>query len=281
MRGKSGVRVIAVALFLLPVHVVYPHDIWLLPEQFILSKGDVIIVHQLAGSELEVELELPVLRTMTPGFSLITSGGSVDLLSELPDIRTQPEVKPVLQRKVDIEGLALVTMEHAITYTELDNDVFFEYLQHEGLDREEYREHMGSRPVQSEAYARNLKVLVQVGKTTGTELHKQVLGQKIEILLLQNPYRLDPGDDLDVQVLFDGEPLRGQLVKAYNSDGKGPVSKHQTRTNADGIARFKLDRSGLWLIRLVHLFPCSGRSRVDCEDADWESYWSSYSFELD
>ena len=214
-------------------------------------------------------------------FSLITAQGSVNLLAELPDIRTQPEVIPILKRKLNINGLALVTMEHDIIYTEFPNDMFLENLKHEGLDREKFKEHMGSRPSQSEGYVRILKSLVQVGKTMGTELHKQALGQKIEILLLQNPYRIDPGDELDVKVLFEGKPLRGQLARAFNSDGKGPVSKHQARTNQDGIAQFTLDRGGLWLIRLVHLLPCSRRSNVDCEDADWESYWSSYSFDLD
>jgi hypothetical protein len=245
-------------------------------------------VHQLLGAELgadllrpENTLELEVMRDITPRFTLITPQGAINLLGELPDMRTQPIVKPVLERKLDFDGLALVTMEHDIIYTEFDNDTFLEYLQHEDLDLDTFRKHMGPRPVQSEAYARSLKALVQVGKPTGADLHNQVLGEKIEIVLLQNPYRLDPGDDLDVQVLFDGEPLRDQLVKAYNSDGKGPVTKFKARTNADGVARFTLGRGGLWLVRLVHLLPCSGRSEVDCEDADWESYWTSYSFELD
>lgn len=288
MRLKTAVQLITVTLSLLAVSDAYAHDIWLHARRFTLDKGETLTVHQLIGAELDSDLlqpenslELPVLRDMTPRFALITPQGSVNLLRELPDIRAQPVVKPVLKRKLDFDGLALVTMEHSLIYTSFTNEVFLQYLQHEELDPEKFRRHMGSRPAQSEAYARTLKSLVRVGKGTGAELHRRVLGQKIEILLLQNPYRLDPGDDLDVQVLFDGEPLRGQLVKAYNSDGKGPVSKHRARTNAGGIVRFKLDRGGLWLIRLVHLLPCSGRSEVDCEDADWESYWTAYSFEID
>ena len=41
-------------------------------------------------------------------------------------------------------------------------------------------------------------------------------------------------------------------------------------------ARFKLERAGFWLIRLVHLYPNSDRA-----DIDWESYWTSFSFEVD
>ncbi len=270
----------------------FAHDIWLHAERYRLEKGDTLIVSQLLGAELETDLlrpettqELPVLRDMTPRFALITAQGSVNLLAELPDMRTQPVVQPVLERKVDFDGLALVTMEHAIIYTEFTSKEFLEYLDHEEFDREKFEEHMGSTPFQTEGYQRTLKCLVRVGEATGrataTEVYKQVLGQTIEILLLQNPYRLDPGDDLEVRVLFDGEPLPGRLVNAYNSDGSGSVFKHRARTNADGIARFNLERAGRWLLRLVHLVPCSGRSEVDCEDAAWESYWTAYSFELD
>ena len=270
----------------------FAHDIWLHAERYRLEKGDTLIVRQLLGAELDTDLlrpettqELPVLRDMTPRFALITAQGSVNLLAELPNMRTQPEVKPVLKRKLDFDGLALVTMEHAIIYTEFTSKEFLEYLDHEEFDRQKFEEHMGSTPFQTEGYQRTLKCLVRVGQATGTakatEVYKQVLGQTIEILLLQNPYRLDPGDDLEVRVLLDGEPLPGRFVNAYNSDGKGSVFKHRARTNAEGMARFNLDRGGLWLLRLVHLVPCSGRSRVDCEDAAWESYWSSYSFELD
>ena len=281
MRGKSGVRVIVVALFLLPVHVVYPHDVWLLPEQFILSKGDIIIVHQLAGSELDVEVELPVLRRMTPSFSLVTSDGSVDLLIELPDIRTQTEVKPVLQRQVDIEGLVLLTMEHAFIHTEFPNEEFLEYLEHEGAETETFHDHIERRSSQRERYARTLKSLIRVGETAEGDLYKQVIGQKLEILLLQNPYLMDPGDDLQVQILFEGKTLADKLVTAFHGDGKQLVSTSTVHTDAQGVAEFTLDRAGFWLIRLVHLLPCSERHEEDCSYVDWESYWTSYSFQLD
>ena len=104
----------------------------------------------------------------------------------------------------------------------------------------------------------------------------EVLSQRISIRLLQNPYLLDPGDDLEVQVSFDGEPLRDKLVWAYNGSKNGLVSKSMARTNEDGVAGFTLDRKGFWLIRLVHMRPCT-----EWPDLDWESYWASYSFELD
>jgi hypothetical protein len=45
-------------------------------------------------------------------------------------------------------------------------------------------------------------------------------------------------------------------------------------TGENGEAVFDNQKSGMWLIRLVHLFACE-----DERDMDWTSYWSSFCFE--
>ena len=279
MRAKNYLA--AVTLSLLVANLSDAHDIWLLPERFVLSKGDTLVVHQLVGSELEVEMEVELLWRMTPRFDLTTAQGSVDLLRELPDKRTLPVVKPVLKRKLDFEGVALLTMEHAFIWEEWSREQFLENLKHEELGMDRFRDHVGDRPKQTERYARTLKCLLQVGDGTDGDLHKRVVGQKLEILLLQNPYLLKPGDDLEVQVLFDGKPLGGQRVTAFNGDGERRVSAPRVRTSANGVARFNLNREGFWLVRVVHFIPCAERSDIDCSEVDWESYWTSYTFHLD
>ena len=279
-RRKTLVQVVAFTLSLATVNAAPAHDIWLHAERFSLGKGDTLIVHQLVGTELDTEDDLALSRMLTSRFALITPQGTVDLLSELPDMRTQPEIKPVLKRKLDFDGLALVTMDHAFIWDEWPREEFLENLEHEEFDIEAFEPHMGRGPMESERYRRTLKALVQVGSVTEGDLHKRVVGQRLEILLLQNPYLLDPGDDIEVQVLFDGEPLHDKLVKAFHKTGRGVVTKSRARTSQDGIARFTLDEAGPWLIRLVHMLPCAERADVDCEDVYWESHWASYSFAL-
>lgn len=275
MDKKNPVKAIPFTLLLLLGSVAYSHDIWLFAEGFRLSKGDTLIVRQLVGHELDIEVEIELLWRMTPRFELIIPDSTVDLLSELPDFRTLPFVKPVLERKLDFEGLALITMDHAFIHHEMSEEKFREYLEEEEFKIEKNQDQIGHNEKETERYARTLKCLVQVGEVAEGDLHKKVTGQKLEILLLQNPYLLDPGDELEVQVLFDGEPLTDQLVKAFNEDGKERVTMSKTRTDERGIARFKLDGEGFWLLRLVHLFSCTDPY------VDWESHWASYSFELD
>ena len=115
MRKKIAGLTITFIFSLLLVSAAYAHDIWLQPNRFVLSKGDTLTVRQLAGTELDIEMEIELLRRMTPQFTLITPEGSVDLLDELPDFKTLPFVKPVLERKLDFAGLALLTMNHGVT----------------------------------------------------------------------------------------------------------------------------------------------------------------------
>jgi len=84
-----------------------------------------------------------------------------------------------------------------------------------------------------------------------------------------------------VKVLFDGDPLVGQHIAAYSRDAQGSVSKTTVYTDSKGIGRVKLSKAGLWLLRLVHLIPCTKDPSPSCAGTDWKSYWTSYTFELD
>jgi uncharacterized GH25 family protein len=63
------------------------------------------------------------------------------------------------------------------------------------------------------------------------------------------------------------------LVVAINKED--PSAKMTARTDANGRVRLNLPRSGMWMIKAVHMVsapPDSG--------ADWESIWASLTFEL-
>lgn len=272
-------------LFVVPA--AFGHDIWLHPNEFILTPGDTVIVRQLAGDELQTQVshpgtatELPMLWTMTSIFDLITKDGTVDLLRELRKQELSPNTKPVLQRRFDFEGLALLTMVHDFTHTELSNETFLEYLEHEKIKDERFIEHMGNRQTQRERYTRTLNTLIRVGAPGPALAFQRSNGLPIEIVLLQNPYQLSPRENLEAQVLLNGKPLPDKLVLAYVAGNSRGVTEFRSHTDSAGIARFRLDRRGFWLIRLVHLRPCKARFAGDCTDVDWESYWASYTFEL-
>lgn len=267
---RFGVVVLLVFL----VGSVFGHDMWLAPDRFVISKGDTLTVRMLIGHDLEPLTESELLRTMTPTFDLITVDTTINLLAGLPDMRTKPAVLPVLRRRLDFEGLGLVTMEHGFIYTEFETAGFRSYLQEEGFE-DAFGPQLGQDSVQSERYARMFKSLIQVGDVSEGDLHKRIVGQTNEILLIQNPYLLDPGDTLDIQLLFESTPLANRQVTALRKNSLGQISISKAATNENGMAAFKLDESGFWLIQTIQMRPSPEPY------TDWESFWSSYSFWLD
>jgi uncharacterized GH25 family protein len=89
-------------------------------------------------------------------------------------------------------------------------------------------------------------------------------------VLLDPPKRRDT---LRAQVLLHGKPFPNATVTAHVRDAGGEVRTHRFETNRRGIARVRLHTRGTWMLRLVHMQPCRG-----CEHADWESFWTSFTF---
>jgi uncharacterized GH25 family protein len=124
-----------------------------------------------------------------------------------------------------------------------------------------------------ERYGRYIKCLLQVGDAKD-DTCTRVLGQRLEIVPKRNPYKFKAGDALTVRVLFEGKPLAGAKLFAHHQAGDKVTTK-TVRTGKDGTATIKLDKAGSWLLRLVHMRPCTGDA-----DADWESFWAACSFGL-
>lgn len=263
------VRKISLIILLLFIVPLFAHDYWLQPEKFILAKGDTLAVHLYVGDELKVDIERPLQKNMTPRFELHTPDGIIDLRSLQAD-----SVQPVVKRAVDFVGQGLLVMNRDFAFIELTPEQFSDYLRHEGLEEiEALRAKMDKRTKERERYARFIKSLIQVDKNNQGELYNKVVGQKLEIVLLQNPFLAKPGDELAAKILFEGKPLPDKSVMALYKDQQGQVKVFKSITNKNGVAQFKLTGPGMWVIRLVHLLPCKG-----CNDVDWESFWASYSF---
>jgi uncharacterized GH25 family protein len=151
---------------------------------------------------------------------------------------------------------------------------FEAYVRAEGLDyvsalRGQWGE---SEQPARELFSRCAKALLQVGGS-GRHGHDRRLDCPLELVPSQNPYEMEPGEDLAVQLLFRGRPLSGAQVSAVHP--AAPESPVFGRTGPDGRASLQLGHSGLWLLKSVYMLPLADRT-----SADWESFWATLTFEV-
>ena len=163
---------------------------------------------------------------------------------------------------------------------------FNDYLEHDGvLDMLEKRKTTGTLYEDAvEKYSKHVKAVFQVGDSLSNDW-KAVLGYPIEFIPQQNPYSLTLGNTIQVLLLRDGNPLSDQLVYAGFADsdhthtGEHTHEAHhhdeqQRRTDKNGMCDFKIDHSGLWYVRTIHLVES------DIDSLTHESNWASLSFEV-
>ena len=168
----------------------------------------------------------------------------------------------------------MLALERNWSYIKLEPQKFEDYLREDGMDYiiDERKRLDETNKEGRERYSRFIKTLLQVGNKTDVT-YKKVVGLKHEIVPLENPYTKKVGDSLKFQILFDGKPLVNRAVFADNRLGD-KISNQKLTTDKNGRITVKINQSGLWLIRLVVMQRC----KIDCAEADWESFWSAFSF---
>jgi hypothetical protein len=249
----------------------WAHDYWFAQEPSTVDVGDTCVLRLLVGDGLQAELERPLQREITTRFEWMTLDESVDLMEQTPE-----NAKPVLQRKVAREGAALVLMDRDFVPTEGTYERFVGFLEHEGaLDLLRDVENVAKDTPLRRRYARNLKALIKVGEGGDRHLYDRRVGQELEILLLDDPWSVRPGAELTVQVLFRGKPVEGLPIKSLVDTGDGSAAESHARTNAKGIAGLPVEHRGQWVIRATVIRPSDDQAA-----ADWDTYYSTFSFRL-
>lgn len=152
---------------------------------------------------------------------------------------------------------------------------FNDYLAHDGLpDTLAARRRNGelNKDVR-ERYSKHVRAIFQVGDAR-TDNYRTPLGYPVEIIPQQNPYSLRVGQTLEVLCTLDGRPLANQFVLA-NRETRGRMARETSaRTDARGIARFKLTGAGKWYMKMIYMTP------VTNGDVNYESKWATLTFEV-
>jgi hypothetical protein len=248
------------SLCLLVPAVASAHDYWL--ES---THDGAITVRMWVGDAFHKGEEKAYSKRKAGSFLRLSSAGRVDLKPEAAHGST-----PVITFTPEGDGGHLVAMTRTVSRVTLPGWRFTGYLSHEKFEHvSAARKEAGtSWDEASERYTRYLKSLTQVGSRTDG-VYATVLGHRLEIIPLNDPSFVPPGDPLVIRVLFDGEPIEG-IRAVVRSKGQEEL---EVWTDSNGVARLVLPTADIWNARAVYIRACEG-----CDDADWESFWSSYQF---
>lgn len=180
---------------------------------------------------------------------------------------------------------------------------FNDYLDHDGVvDMLEWRRENNALDKDAvEKYSKHVKVVYQVGDQL-TDDYKHVLGYPIEFVLLDNPYEIHAGHALRAQLLWQGRPLKNQLVYyagngedsglGHTHGGDGHEHSHQEdesttggttgndhhhdalsqRTDENGMISIDITEGGIWYLRTIHLV------HSDDPGLTHESNWATITF---
>ena len=190
--------------------------------------------------------------------------------------------QPVANIKLPLSspGTHLIAFDSQPSQIELPAGQFHAYLHDEGLDFiKARREAAGTADKPGrERYRRNVKTLLAVGNAAGQavpvagdKIYATRVGQRLELIPLNDPLRLAAGGALGLQLLFEGKPLQGALVKAWHKQS-GQTLIIRAISTAKGEVTFNLPYAGAWMVSVVHMVPAGAK------DIDWDSLWANLSF---
>ena len=253
------------------------HEFWIAPVTAPLAAGSTARLSLWVGEQFTGEL-VGWSKPQTVALRLVSKVGSQDISGQVP-------AAPVADLPIALgePGTHLVAFEsesHTIT---LSANSFHAYLHDEGLDFIKAQRQAAGNAAKPgrERYRRYVKTLLAVQGAAGpaagvsaAPVHAQTVGQRLELVPVNNPLAMLPGDALNMQVLFDGKPLPGGLLKAWHKT-TGQTTLIRATTNAEGRASMTLPYPGAWMVSLVHMVGVTGVDGVD-----WDSLWGNLSFSI-
>lgn len=255
-------------LFVRGATAVRAHDYWLEPSSFAPRVGERVTVVHRVGERLAGEA-VPRNPFAIVRFDRIDSGGGVGAIAGVDGV--DPAGWFVLPPKLPVE----IVYQGEPSFVELEASKFEAYLVAEGLEaiRDERRKLGEDGKVARESFSRSAKAWVCGAGESSEGPKPEPRGLDLEIVADRDLCSARAGEELGFRLLRAGRPVAGVLMMAL--DRAAPDAPLKARTDADGRFRFRLPRTGFWLVKGVRMERLPGDPR-----ADWRSHWASLTFAL-
>lgn len=272
MRTRHRRAVLMAGTLLLMASLVQAHDLFLKLDTYFLSPN--------------ARVQIPVLNgTFDRSENFITPERLADISVVTPVGRSRippatawspgPDSTSRLSLALGAAGTYVAGVSTLPREIELSAKDFNAYLEEDGIRdvlearRRDNELDTGAR----EQYSKHVKAVFQVGQAR-TDGFAEALGYPAEIVPLDNPYALAPGQTLRVRCLVDGRPATAQIVLWGGEQGGKTLPQRDTRTDSTGVAELTVDAAGKWYVKFVHMV------RAAQPGIDYVSKWATLTFEV-
>jgi len=254
------------------------HEFWLMPDRFSSPVGSSVRMRMFVGEQFSGEL-VGFYSTLIASAHHYTAGRDIDLTATAPEAAAADFAVTLRE-----PGTHLLAIDTHSSQIDLEAGRFYAYLHDEGLDYVNQARGAAGRTATPgrERYRRNLKSLITAiapgaavpGSGAADTTYARVTGQRLEIVPQSDPQLLVAGQDVAVQVLWEGKPLPNALLKFWHRRGSQSVLIRVV-TDAQGKAAYTPPFTGTWMASVVHMIPVTNVPNVD-----WDSYWANLTFSL-
>ena len=241
------------------------HDFWIEPSSFHPAVGSRLAVFLRVGQDFRGD---PVPRNprLIEKFVLLAPGGE----EPIGGLAGSDPAGLLIVRQPGLQWIAYRSRRTPITQ---EPDKFEKYLAEEGMESIiAARERRGERGREGrEVFSRSVKSFIAAGEGGGS--FDRPLGLTLELVPEKDPRRRRPGGVLPFKILYEGRPLADCLVVALQRGQ--PQNTVRARTDREGRVLLRVAAPGVWLVKAVHMVAAPPET-----GADWESIWTSLTFEI-
>lgn len=260
----------------LPLGPVLGHEYWLSPRNYQVENGEKIEADFRNGEEFK-GAPYSYLPNRVSRFEVFVNGVAQPVAAragDLPALQLEPPAQDVL--------LVAIMEAAASTVTYKDWEKFLAFAAHKDFPRAE-ADHIANRWPQEqfkESYTRHAKTLIAVGRGAGQD---QPTGMATEFVARSNPYSADFAGQMEVTLLYQGQPRADAQIEVFDRAPEGEVTITMHRTDDAGQASVPVTPGHAYLFDAVVLRPAPGAGTGTAADANkpvWETLWAALTFRV-
>ena len=251
---------LSILLTFFSVSMLSAQTYYLSPSSFFSAKGQKAEIGLFYGNGYDTTKAKKTPVSQLNGIFLYAGGKPVDLKPHDSELNLSVELQNA--------GTCMISAKKEALVSDLEKDDVARSLSDDGFN--ELVENMDDEEVLNVNYVFAAKTLLMADKPSGS-VHEEKVNEDLEILLLQNPYKLKYGEDIMLQVLFKGKPLKKARTEVYTRTLNGGIFSEIYSTDEEGKAYVKLNRAGDWLAKVVHVLP-------EGKDVNYTRWCSTFSF---